>query len=176
MGGAPMSYQPNAMLTHAPLEGTVSAPPPTHHPMDASYEQNLYPNYPVHYDPNDQSLDFGEQKEGVPISNPIEPNPQPPESTFGGPPNSPSKNGSRFRLNQVKEVCTACHKTVYFAEKTFGPASLIYHKLCLRCNACNNLLNAGQWVDHDRQPYCKGCYAKYFGPRGIGFGTLAFAS
>jgi len=90
-------------------------------------------------------------------------------------PQESPKKGYKFMI-QNRDVCFLCTKTVYFAEKVFGPLNHIYHKLCLRCNGCNTVLATGSWVDHDGKPFCKGCYAKYFGPRGIGFGTLSFAS
>ena len=181
--GAPTSYNGSGLPNNVPeghktLENAVSAPPPMSHAMEDSYEQNMYPNYPVHYDPDDQNLNFEPEIENINVK--TEKQQSIPQTEYGieygSPPNSPSKQGSpsKFRFNAPKDTCFQCHKTVYFAEKTFGPAGSIYHKLCLRCNACNNLLNAGQWVDHDRQPFCKACYAKYFGPRGIGFGTLSF--
>lgn len=74
-----------------------------------------------------------------------------------------------------REQCSTCKKTVYAAEKTLGPKNKIYHKLCLRCLSCNKSLQAGTFVDHDNEPFCKGCYAKYFGPRGVGFGALSYA-
>lgn len=184
--GAPTSYNGSGLPndSHKLLDNTVSAPPPINHAMDDSYhtaEQNMFPNYPVHYDPNDQNLNFDEKdvSETSGLQPPVQPV-QVPQTEYGieygSPPNSPSKpQPSKFRFqNAPKELCVQCHKSVYAAEKTFGPASLIYHKLCLRCNSCNNVLHSGLWVDHDKQPFCKACYAKYFGPRGIGFGTLSF--
>lgn len=181
--GTPTSYNGSGLPSNLPeghkaLENAVSAPPPMSHAMEDSYtqEQNMYPDYPVHYNPDDQNLNF--EPENIIIEKPKQSVPQTEFGIeYGSPPNSPSKqthSPSKFRFNAPKDTCFQCHKTVYFAEKTFGPAGSIYHKLCLRCNACNTLLNAGQWVDHDRQPFCKACYAKYFGPRGIGFGTLSF--
>ena len=84
---------------------------------------------------------------------------------------------SKFKfLQKAREVCVNCQKTVYAAEKTLGPKNKIYHKLCLRCLSCNRGLQSGGFVDHDDEPFCKGCYAKYFGPRGVGFGALSFAN
>uniref|UniRef100_A0A3B4A1V9 LIM zinc-binding domain-containing protein n=1 Tax=Periophthalmus magnuspinnatus TaxID=409849 RepID=A0A3B4A1V9_9GOBI len=42
-----------------------------------------------------------------------------------------------------------------------------WHKLCLKCDRCNKLLNAGGHAEHDGRPYChKPCYAALFGPKG----------
>ena len=88
----------------------------------------------------------------------------------------PKPAASKFKfLQKGREICTTCQTTVYAAEKTLGPKNKIYHKMCLRCLSCNKALASGSFVDHDSEPFCKGCYAKYFGPRGIGFGTLSFA-
>ena len=78
-------------------------------------------------------------------------------------------------LAKNREICVNCQKTVYAAEKVLGPKNKIYHKLCLRCLSCNKGVSMGSFVDHDEEPFCKGCYAKYFGPKGLGFGTLSFA-
>ena len=89
---------------------------------------------------------------------------------------TPKPAVSKFKfLQKGREICTTCQTTVYAAEKTLGPKNKIYHKMCLRCLSCNKALASGSFVDHDSEPFCKGCYAKYFGPRGIGFGTLSFA-
>ncbi|TKS86945.1 Cysteine-rich protein 2 [Collichthys lucidus] len=54
-----------------------------------------------------------------------------------------------------------------------------WHKLCLKCDRCNKLLNAGGHaevsntppVTHDGRPYChKPCYAALFGPKGVNIG------
>uniref|UniRef100_A0A8C9ZEP8 Cysteine-rich protein 2 n=1 Tax=Sander lucioperca TaxID=283035 RepID=A0A8C9ZEP8_SANLU len=46
-----------------------------------------------------------------------------------------------------------------------------WHKLCLKCDRCNKLLNAGGHAEHDGRPYChKPCYAALFGPKGVNIG------
>lgn len=64
------------------------------------------------------------------------------------------------------EKCQSCKKTVYFAEKMIGPESKIYHKRCLTCQKCPTNLSSGSWMEHENLPYCKGCYARCFGPGG----------
>ncbi|RVE57526.1 hypothetical protein OJAV_G00216850 [Oryzias javanicus] len=63
--------------------------------------------------------------------------------------------------------CPKCEKTVYFAEKV-SSLGKDWHKLCLKCDRCNKLLNAGGHAEHDGRPYChKPCYAALFGPKGV---------
>lgn len=63
-----------------------------------------------------------------------------------------------------------CAKNVYFAERV-SALGKDYHKLCLKCTACNKLLAAGNVLEHAEQPYCKGCYGSLIGPKGYGFGN-----
>ncbi|KAM7376175.1 hypothetical protein PAMP_005920 [Pampus punctatissimus] len=66
--------------------------------------------------------------------------------------------------------CPKCDKTVYFAEKV-SSLGKDWHKLCLKCDRCNKLLNAGGHAEHDGRPYChKPCYAALFGPKGVNIG------
>ena len=78
----------------------------------------MYPDYPVHFDPNDQNLDFDPE----PISSqPLNPNSEansngsPPQNyteygiEYGSPPNSPSKQkqqNGKFKFNAPKELYT----------------------------------------------------------------------
>ncbi|GAA5856954.1 hypothetical protein JCM9279_005029 [Rhodotorula babjevae] len=65
--------------------------------------------------------------------------------------------------------CAQCGKSVYAAEQALGPAGT-YHKLCLKCVACNKLLEPRLLVDHDGQAYCKACHSKSYGAKGYGAG------
>jgi hypothetical protein len=36
---------------------------------------------------------------------------------------------------------------------------------CFKCAGCERTLNAGSYVDHELEPYCKSCYDKLFRPK-----------
>uniref|UniRef100_A0A3P9MPH8 Cysteine-rich protein 2 n=1 Tax=Oryzias latipes TaxID=8090 RepID=A0A3P9MPH8_ORYLA len=70
------------------------------------------------------------------------------------------------------ENCGKLLKVVFF-NRTEKVSSLgkDWHKLCLKCDRCNKLLNAGGHAEHDGRPYChKPCYAALFGPKGVNIG------
>lgn len=68
--------------------------------------------------------------------------------------------------------CPVCGKSVFFAEKLVALGET-FHKTCFKCNTCSKTMNtAGEATDGQGLIYCKGCYAKKYGPKGIGFGTL----
>lgn len=68
--------------------------------------------------------------------------------------------------------CPICGKSVYFAEKLVALGET-FHKKCFACNECKKTLGtAAEANDGQGLIYCKGCYAKKHGPKGIGFGTL----
>merc|ERR1719161_1611970 len=68
--------------------------------------------------------------------------------------------------------CPACGKSVYAAEEVKALGSS-WHSMCFCCKACGKSLRGGQYKEHAGQPYCDADYGKLFGPKGIGFGTLA---
>uniref|UniRef100_A0A3Q4GPJ9 Cysteine and glycine-rich protein 1 n=1 Tax=Neolamprologus brichardi TaxID=32507 RepID=A0A3Q4GPJ9_NEOBR len=72
------------------------------------------------------------------------------------------------------DVCPRCGKTVYAAEKVVGGGNS-WHKSCFRCAKCGKGLESTTLADRDGEIYCKGCYAKNFGPKGFGFGQGAGA-
>ncbi|XP_072165574.1 cysteine-rich protein 1-like [Diadema setosum] len=65
-------------------------------------------------------------------------------------------------------LCVKCTKPVYFAEKLVALGH-DWHKTCFTCTneACNKRLNAGEQLEHDKKPFCKSCYGKFFGPKGF---------
>ncbi|XP_052568356.1 cysteine and glycine-rich protein 3 isoform X2 [Psammomys obesus] len=75
---------------------------------------------------------------------------------------NPSKFSAKFGES---EKCPRCGKSVYAAEKP-------WHKTCFRCAICGKSLESTNVTDKDGELYCKVCYAKNFGPTGIGFGGL----
>uniref|UniRef100_A0A8C2R3N2 Cysteine and glycine-rich protein 1 n=2 Tax=Capra hircus TaxID=9925 RepID=A0A8C2R3N2_CAPHI len=72
------------------------------------------------------------------------------------------------------ERCPRCSQAVYAAEKVIG-AGKSWHKSCFRCAKCGKGLESTTLADKDGEIYCKGCYAKNFGPKGFGFGQGAGA-
>uniref|UniRef100_A0ACB8G3N7 Cysteine and glycine-rich protein 3 n=1 Tax=Sphaerodactylus townsendi TaxID=933632 RepID=A0ACB8G3N7_9SAUR len=83
-------------------------------------------------------------------------------------PTNPSKFAKKF--GDV-DKCPRCNKSVYAAEKIMGGGKP-WHKTCFRCAFCGKSLESTNVTDKDGEIYCKVCYAKNFGPKGIGFGGL----
>uniref|UniRef100_A0A9L0R5S3 Cysteine and glycine rich protein 3 n=1 Tax=Equus caballus TaxID=9796 RepID=A0A9L0R5S3_HORSE len=81
---------------------------------------------------------------------------------------NPSKFTAKFGES---EKCPRCGKSVYAAEKVMGGGKP-WHKTCFRCAICGKSLESTNVTDKDGELYCKVCYAKNFGPTGIGFGGL----
>ncbi|PIO32249.1 hypothetical protein AB205_0075120, partial [Aquarana catesbeiana] len=77
------------------------------------------------------------------------------------PTNNP--NASKFAQKAGgADVCPRCSKTSW-------------HKACFRCAKCGKGLESTTLADKDGEIFCKGCYAKCFGPKGFGFGQGAGA-
>lgn len=70
------------------------------------------------------------------------------------------------------DICPRCSKTVYFAEKVMG-AGKIWHKQCFTCHSCKKRMDSTTVTEREDEIYCKSCYGKQFGPKGIGFGIGA---
>lgn len=68
--------------------------------------------------------------------------------------------------------CPRCLRTVYDAERAIG-LNDAWHKSCCCCKECKKPLDASTLSRHEVEIYCKGCYAKHFGPHGYGVGSLA---
>lgn len=84
-------------------------------------------------------------------------------------------NASKFAQKiGGSERCPRCSQAVYAAEKVIG-AGKSWHKSCFRCAKCGKGLESTTLADKDGEIYCKGCYAKNFGPKGFGFGQGAGA-
>lgn len=66
--------------------------------------------------------------------------------------------------------CANCNKSVYKAEE-LRAANKIFHKLCFKCTSCNKLLETNSLTEHAGDLFCRNCYAKSFGPKGVGFGA-----
>lgn len=84
------------------------------------------------------------------------------------------KRNSTFSLNAAtfggSDRCGRCMKAVYAAEKVVA-AGKPYHKLCFSCSNCKKLLNSMNCCDNsDGEVFCKSCYGRQYGPKGIGVG------
>jgi len=55
-------------------------------------------------------------------------------------------------------LCTSCQKSVYAAEKLYA-LDKDWHKFCFKCVECKKTLSLGQFLDHNNNPYCKGCHS-----------------
>jgi cysteine/glycine-rich protein len=70
------------------------------------------------------------------------------------------------------DKCPKCGGAVYMAEKIVGAGSS-WHIHCFNCSICNKKLDSTTVCDKEGQIYCKSCYGKEFGPKGVGFGMGA---
>jgi len=70
------------------------------------------------------------------------------------------------------DICPRCGKSVFIAE-LMRAAGKAWHKSCFTCNICNKRLESGTLCEREGEIYCKSCYGKNFGPKGIGFGVGA---
>ncbi len=79
---------------------------------------------------------------------------------------------STTRFNNQVEKCARCLKSVYAVEEV-KTSNKSFHKSCLRCNSCNKLLEVNTLTEHENSIYCKNCYGRNFGLKGIGAGNLS---
>ncbi|KAI9348641.1 hypothetical protein BDR26DRAFT_853637 [Obelidium mucronatum] len=63
-------------------------------------------------------------------------------------------------------ACVKCQKSVYAAEQITGPGGL-WHKACFNCKECNRKLDSTNLTERNNEAYCKTCYGKLFGPKGM---------
>ncbi|RWS05323.1 muscle LIM protein 1-like protein [Dinothrombium tinctorium] len=68
--------------------------------------------------------------------------------------------------------CPKCGKSVYAAEEMLA-AGQKYHKGCFKCGLCHKRLDSTNATEHGTDLFCKQCYGRKFGPRGVGFGQGA---
>jgi LIM domain len=77
-------------------------------------------------------------------------------------------------------LCARCQRPVYFAEQKQA-ASRKWHRFCLRCDGCNTTLESGKLeegplsatYEFPTNVWCRTCYAKRFGPKGIGVAGMS---
>uniref|UniRef100_UPI00358E7E43 cysteine and glycine-rich protein 2-like n=1 Tax=Myxine glutinosa TaxID=7769 RepID=UPI00358E7E43 len=95
-------------------------------------------------------------------------------SASPGPRSKNTGMSCRFTRLGNSERCSRCGKAVYAAEKAMG-AGKVWHQSCFCCAKCGKRLASGTMTDREGDIYCNGCYAKHFGPKGVGFGQGAGA-
>lgn len=77
--------------------------------------------------------------------------------------------------------CARCAQPVYFAEQRQACGHK-WHRACLRCDGCRATLDPGKVQDGPADAtdsaapstWCRNCYARRFGPRGIGVAGTSF--
>lgn len=95
----------------------------------------------------------------------------PTQATYGdGAAHEPNKQPTKLGPN----ACGRCGKTVYAQECAIG-APRKWHKACFRCKVCGKSVDSTTIAVHEEEVYCKNCYGKNFGPKGVGFGGGAGA-
>ncbi|XP_044535119.1 cysteine and glycine-rich protein 2 [Gracilinanus agilis] len=100
-----------------------------------------------------------------------------PSSPVSVQPHRPTTNPNTSKFAQKfggAEKCSRCGDSVYAAEKVIG-AGKPWHKNCFRCAKCGKSLESTTLTEKEGEIYCKGCYAKNFGPKGFGYGQGAGA-
>merc|ERR1712023_565890 len=66
--------------------------------------------------------------------------------------------------------CPRCGYEVYAAEQMISK-NKIWHRRCFTCGDCSRSLDSTNLNDGpDGDIYCRACYGKHFGPKGVGFG------
>ncbi|XP_049539837.1 muscle LIM protein Mlp84B-like isoform X1 [Anopheles darlingi] len=69
--------------------------------------------------------------------------------------------------------CPRCGYAVYEAEKMLSK-NRVWHKRCFSCFDCHKSLDSTNLNDGPNgEIYCRGCYGRNYGPRGVGFGMGA---
>lgn len=79
-------------------------------------------------------------------------------------PTGPSAGGA-----PVEGGCPRCGARVYDAERR-STAGMDFHVQCFSCKDCSKKVDSTTVCDNGGEIYCKGCYGKNFGPKGVGFG------
>lgn len=74
-----------------------------------------------------------------------------------------------FRPTMEQSRCPKCAKVVYHAEEILAGGQK-WHKICFYCGLCLKRLDSTCSTEHEGDVYCKQCYGRKFGPKGVGFG------
>ncbi|KAL2088365.1 hypothetical protein ACEWY4_015264 [Coilia grayii] len=133
----------------------------------AAHESEIYCKscYGKKYGP--KGYGYG-QGAGALSSDPVAPSLKTQSHTSQSQPSSTNSNSNKFAQKfGSTDHCPRCSKAVYAAEKVLS-AGKPWHKTCFRCAKCGKGLESTTVTDKDGELYCKVCYAKNFGPRGLG--------
>jgi len=85
------------------------------------------------------------------------------------------RSGYKPRISPFKSsapLCSRCSKSVYQAELVRACGGM-WHKQCFTCEDCNKLLDSSTLCERGTEIYCRNCYHKNYGPKGVGFGIGA---
>merc|ERR1712018_165535 len=83
------------------------------------------------------------------------------------------QNKMPFKPPEVSR-CPTCDRPVYAAEEKLA-GGYKWHKVCFKCNMCSKFLDSTTCAEHERKLFCKTCYGRKYGPKGVGFGGGAGA-
>lgn len=70
------------------------------------------------------------------------------------------------------DICPRCNKSVFIAE-LMRAAGHAWHKSCFTCQICNKRVDSSILCERESEIYCKSCYGRNFGPKGVGYGIGA---
>ncbi|NXB83173.1 LIMD2 protein, partial [Vidua macroura] len=85
------------------------------------------------------------------------------KSSSGG---STVQRSKSFSLKaQVKEMCTACQKTVYPMERLVAD-KFVFHNSCFCCKHCHTKLSLGSYAALHGEFYCKPHFQQLFKSKG----------
>ena len=83
---------------------------------------------------------------------------------------APSRKQTKVLSFGGAPKCPRCDKPVYHAERVVGLGGVDWHRGCLRCSSCDKTLGSvAEIADHKGDTFCKTCYGKLYGPKGVGF-------
>ncbi|TRY73020.1 hypothetical protein TCAL_06700 [Tigriopus californicus] len=74
----------------------------------------------------------------------------------------------------VVPKCPNCDRSVYAAEEKVA-GGYKWHKVCFKCSMCNKMLDSTSCSEHEKELFCRMCYGRRYGPKGVGFGQGAGA-
>jgi len=70
------------------------------------------------------------------------------------------------------DICPRCGKSVFIAE-LMRAAGKAWHKSCFTCLLCRKRVDSSTLCEREGEIYCKSCYGRNFGPKGVGYGIGA---